>query len=436
MLTAPELRLLRAAEAGDLRLITRCCETDCSLDARTARDGVSALGLAVRSAHVEAVALLLRAGADPALADDDGSTPLHDALSSDVYGLGPARHVLVELLLEARAPTDPVDFAGASPLALATAFDDVASARLLLSAGASPGAREQPLSPLGVASRGIASQAHLEVGRLLAEAAGLGAEWEWEEARLHHSILEARRRRGGAALLGGCLDDDVCHLVISCLGKDLASLTALAQVNRRWAALLSSRLGVQRRAARLLGEGLTPPVLGECAGGAEALSLWASSEKGPAGLHLMSHLDLHSLACLALASPRWSKFLAAFLSSCGTLWEAHLSAPEGPASLALQHGDAEAGVAPHELGLVRLLAAVATRANARTFLAILAAANETGPWDQGTLLIDHAHIVGAAAVRVRGGWTAEDVGALLGIFLDSETWETWMDVVHSRPQVT
>src|SRR5207247_1363519 len=90
---------------------------------------------AVRTGHHEAVPLLLDAGLDPNVPDNDGETPLHLAVRA-------ASLQLADIVLRAGAAVDVRNFDAQTPLEIARALPDAEArerlTRRLLDAGASP----------------------------------------------------------------------------------------------------------------------------------------------------------------------------------------------------------------------------------------------------------------------------------------------------------
>lgn len=136
-------------------------------------------------------------------------------------------------------------------------------------------------SPLALALAGLPSQEHIEVGRLLAEAAGLADAWAQKEAVLNDQVRDAARRRRESSFIGNALDDDVGRLVVSML--PLASLAAIARSGKRWQSWAAPRLAQERVA---VARGL-----------------------------VLRHLDGRSMASVAVADGRWARELAHFLST-------------------------------------------------------------------------------------------------------------------------
>lgn len=272
-------QLLVAAEDGDADTVRAELLAGADLDVRP--DGETPLLLACRHEHRSVVELLCDAGADAAIADDDGWTPLHWAAAL-------ASPRLVELLLGAGSPVAAQANCGSTALLFATEVDDCESVRLLLQSGARPTQASWPArctrgsSPLALALAGLPSQEHIEVGRLLAEAAGLAGAWAQKEAVLNDQVRDAARRRRESSFIGNALDDDVGRCVVSML--PLASLGAIAQSDKRWQSWAAPRLAQERIAAA-----------------ARAL--------------VLRHLDGRSMASVAVADGRWARELARFLTT-------------------------------------------------------------------------------------------------------------------------
>jgi len=103
-------------------------------------DGYTALIYACHQGHVDAVALLLEAGADATYVTELGWGPLFTAQESRSR-LHPCRQCRssqhsVELLVERGAKIDATNCNGFSPLVVAAMLDDTVTARHLLRAGA------------------------------------------------------------------------------------------------------------------------------------------------------------------------------------------------------------------------------------------------------------------------------------------------------------
>ena len=104
-------------------------EAGAVVDARGA-SGTTPLMAACENGHAACAHHLIRAGADASIADDDNSaTALHGAA-----GLGHAG--LVSMLLDSKAPVDACDYAGATPLIIASHQGHAACVRMLCRAGA------------------------------------------------------------------------------------------------------------------------------------------------------------------------------------------------------------------------------------------------------------------------------------------------------------
>lgn len=99
------------------------------------QDGSTALVAATYAEQLDAVALLLAAGADVAAANDDGDVPL---MFAAMRGNAP----LIELLLDAGADANSVNKVGGTPLMYAASNGQAAAIPLLMLRGADPGARD------------------------------------------------------------------------------------------------------------------------------------------------------------------------------------------------------------------------------------------------------------------------------------------------------
>ncbi|PRX99028.1 ankyrin repeat domain-containing protein [Allonocardiopsis opalescens] len=129
--TARDREPLRvAALTGDLLALGEEVDRGADLDRRSS-DGQTPLMDAVREGHTEAVALLLRAGADPRLVDGGKSTPAHRA---GYLGHADVARLLVadpRLELDARAP-----YTGHTALHDAVWHGHTEAARVFVAAGA------------------------------------------------------------------------------------------------------------------------------------------------------------------------------------------------------------------------------------------------------------------------------------------------------------
>ncbi|KAL7957775.1 hypothetical protein V8C34DRAFT_314629 [Trichoderma compactum] len=126
--------LMRAADHGDASLVETLLAAGAKSDVRD-QLGSTTLGYA----------LLLAAGADANLDEDDGTTPLSRAA-------GKGYTSIVELLLAAGADPDVEDEHGRTPLRHATDDGDKTAAELLPAAGADPGlADKNGITPLSIA---------------------------------------------------------------------------------------------------------------------------------------------------------------------------------------------------------------------------------------------------------------------------------------------
>ncbi|KAM0872602.1 hypothetical protein ACQ4PT_038618 [Festuca glaucescens] len=136
---------LKAAFDGNLRLLKKMAK---KVDLRGAKDakGDTVLHFAARKGclriyRFQVMRYLIDHGADPAIADQRGTTPLHSAAEE-------GHCEAVKLLLSKGVPVDPVDHQGA-PLHLAIAKDRPEVVKLLLEHGADPNkVVNQILSPL------------------------------------------------------------------------------------------------------------------------------------------------------------------------------------------------------------------------------------------------------------------------------------------------
>lgn len=360
-------QLRRAAEDGDADTVRELAAllSGAELDFRP--DGETPLLLACQSEHRPVVELLCDAGADVSVADDDGWTPLHWAAAL-------ASPRLVELLLGAGSPVAAHANCGSTALLFATEVDDCESVRLLLQSGARPTQRCVPAggtslrctSPLALAIAGLPRQEHIEVGRLLAEAAGIADAWGHKEAGLEVELRAAARRRRATSLLGNALDDDVGRHVVSML--PLAGLGKVAQADKRWRSWAAPRLLHERAGASMLGYEL-PAVARAC---------------------VLQQLDARSMARLAVADGAWARELARFLSTAHTafnLWDA---------------------IHPYSR-FEQLLKGITLRMQAADLVAFLRACKDVHGHDLVDILRDSGSI-SSAMINVRDrklGWTPE-----------------------------
>jgi ankyrin-2 len=120
-------------------------------------EGNAPLHYAAMFGHEEAAMLLLQNGATANIRNQGGATPLHTAA-------GVGHHSVLDLLL-AYADANPIDNDGSTPLHVAAEMGQVATARMLLRAGASPDARDlvHKLRPEDLAARA----GHVELAELL-----------------------------------------------------------------------------------------------------------------------------------------------------------------------------------------------------------------------------------------------------------------------------
>ena len=132
---APSGELGKAAAAGDRARLAAILQKTA---ADTPEDGWGALVWASRAGQVEAVALLLDAGADPNRPDRrQGWTPLMHALHT--------HQVAVARLLLARGADPRIGSAGTSPVVMATLDNESALVRSMLTAGLPRDQRQRAL---------------------------------------------------------------------------------------------------------------------------------------------------------------------------------------------------------------------------------------------------------------------------------------------------
>jgi len=121
-----------AAELGMCRFVRRIARGGVRVDLPD-HQGLTALMAAASVGHVEAVALLLEAGAAVGVADGAGRRPLHHAVQPLEDSVEVAR-----LLLGARADVNARDGRGTTPLMLAASMRLPGMTKALLAAGAAP----------------------------------------------------------------------------------------------------------------------------------------------------------------------------------------------------------------------------------------------------------------------------------------------------------
>lgn len=131
-----------ASHAGYVDLVEFLLEKGANAKAKS-RDGATALQLAALQGGFETVQLLLKAGADPNVADPRGETPLHAALHGDV------EIDTVQALVKAGAKLDVADSRGQTPLRFAAAHGPREVYEYLLAAngGKEPRPASDPRSP-------------------------------------------------------------------------------------------------------------------------------------------------------------------------------------------------------------------------------------------------------------------------------------------------
>jgi uncharacterized protein len=213
----PDTRLLRA-------LIARGAGVD-----RTS-GGVTALLAATRDSwhgRPEAVMTLLANGASAAVADGQGSTPLHGAVLS-------AEPIVAAMLLDAAAPVNALDQAGVSPLGAACRAANWTLARFLLERGAKPALPGG--EPALLAAAGIADDDPEGVKLLLKHRASVNATDGHRRTALmvaaaegHLQIAQALRAAGADVSLA---DDRGCTALMEAArsgSSEIVTLLAEAQ---------------------------------------------------------------------------------------------------------------------------------------------------------------------------------------------------------------
>ncbi|MCX5922390.1 MAG: ankyrin repeat domain-containing protein [Candidatus Dependentiae bacterium] len=130
-----DVRLLKAAELGDVKAMRKALKAGASLEARKAKeDNRTALMLAALKKHHEAVDFLIEQGADVNAVDAYGCSALVKAgYIGDAY--------IVDALLKADACVACVNKYGETALMNAAEYGHVAAVKRLLKAGANPAAK-------------------------------------------------------------------------------------------------------------------------------------------------------------------------------------------------------------------------------------------------------------------------------------------------------
>lgn len=112
-----------------------------SLEAKD-KDGNTGLHVAAQLDNVEAVNLLLKAGADVKAKNEQGRTPLHVAAEKSVNSITP--------LLDGKADIEAKDKDGARPLHIAALANNTKAVALLLEKGASVNAQDDKVRPMSM----------------------------------------------------------------------------------------------------------------------------------------------------------------------------------------------------------------------------------------------------------------------------------------------
>ena len=133
MTTTPDKQkaIIKAAKKGDVAALRQLVKLDTSLVTTRDKDGSTPLHCASWKGHLEAVRLLLDAGADiEARSQNDhyGDTPLHAAAHGNQTDV-------VKLLIAHGADVNARNPAGRTPLAETTWHKATAAARLIVAAG-------------------------------------------------------------------------------------------------------------------------------------------------------------------------------------------------------------------------------------------------------------------------------------------------------------
>jgi uncharacterized protein len=156
-----------AATLGKLDVLEQCLEEDPSLATAHSQDGFSGLGLAAFFGHIEALRLLLQAGADPNAASRNKMrvTPLHSAVAQRD---GKKAAEMTRLLLAQNANVNLAQDGGWTPLHQAAAHGQTEILTMLLQRNANVRAKsEDGKLPVDMA----AERGHKESVELLQAAA-------------------------------------------------------------------------------------------------------------------------------------------------------------------------------------------------------------------------------------------------------------------------
>ncbi len=184
-----------AAVQSDLRLLRALIQA--RIDVNRSHSGLTPLLAAVRDSYhgrPDAVMTLLANGADPRVADAEGSTPLHNAARS----LDPG---VAALLLDAGALIDAIDKQGQSPLGMACATGNLALATFLLERRA----KAEPANgqPALLAAATHANDDPATVKLLLKHKARMDARGRLDRSALHEAALAGNTTIVKALLTAG-----------------------------------------------------------------------------------------------------------------------------------------------------------------------------------------------------------------------------------------